>query len=135
MNPIIYVATPFAPEPDDPSPTANVEFARSICKRIIDAGGCPYAPHLLFPQFLDDTKPLERELAIKNGLTMLTICTEAWFVLPAWRSEHSRGMRGELRKAHDLKKPIRSIRFPVGLDFYLDHLWRTDSTPENEGAP
>ena len=34
----------------------------------VDAGYIPIAPHLLFPQFLDDNKPKERELGLFSGM-------------------------------------------------------------------
>lgn len=120
--PIIYIATPFAPAPDDPDPQANVVFARDVCHKVARAGGCPYAPHLLFPQFLDDTKMEDRVLGIDCGLTMLAKADEVWFILPPWRSQLSGGMQAELTAATKLKLRARLIVWPDGFNMRLDVL-------------
>lgn len=44
----------------------------------MDAGYAPFAPHLFFPQFLDDEIPEERELGMFMAIIMLTKCAELW---------------------------------------------------------
>ena len=41
-------------------------------------GAVPYAPHLLFTQFLDDNDPEQADAGIRMGLQMLRRCDELW---------------------------------------------------------
>lgn len=43
-----------------------------------EKGYLPIAPHLLFPQFLDDEKEEERQAGIQMGLDLLLYCDEVW---------------------------------------------------------
>lgn len=56
----------------------NIERARRICRSITKLGHAPFAAHLLYPQFLDDTVTTERRLGIKLGHEFLRVCDQAW---------------------------------------------------------
>lgn len=92
LKPIIFVATPLAPAPGDPSPDANVKFAEETCRIVALAGGVPFAPHLLCTRFLDDGAPEERALGIEIGAAFMRVSKFAVFRLPLWRVEFSSGM-------------------------------------------
>ena len=62
---------------------------------VIDKGYIPVAPHLLFPQFLDDADPDERELGIFFGNAIMSKCSEVW----VFGSRISAGMQAEIRRA------------------------------------
>jgi hypothetical protein len=49
----------------------------------------PIAPHLLFPQFLDDNCPVEREKGLAFGLALLEKADELW----VFGTHQSEGMR------------------------------------------
>lgn len=51
FRPIVYICSPYAGDIE-----ANVVAARRYSRFAVDAGYIPIAPHLLFPQFLDDAK-------------------------------------------------------------------------------
>lgn len=51
-KPIVYICSPYTGDIK-----ANVENARRYCRFAADTGYIPMAPHLLFPQFLDDANP------------------------------------------------------------------------------
>lgn len=55
----------------------------------------PIAPHLLFPQFLDDNKPKERELGLFFGNAILSKCAEMW----VFGDRISEGMEAEIKRA------------------------------------
>ena len=80
----------------------NLENARRYCRFAIRRGGIPYAPHLLFTQFLDDSVAHERELGLELGLSMLSICDELWAFGVA-----TAGMALEISEAERLKIPVR----------------------------
>ncbi len=79
----------------------NVAVSERLCRQVIEAGGAPFAPHLLYPRFLDDRNPTERELGIACGLTFMEVCDEVWLYS---------GMRREVDHALRLGKTLVEIR-------------------------
>ena len=69
FRPVVYVCSPFSGDP-----VGNAEKARRYCRYAVDSGYAPFAPHLFFPQFLDDDNPDERELGMFMAIIMLTKC-------------------------------------------------------------
>ena len=94
----VYVASPFAGD----VPT-NVKNARKYCRYTAAKKRIPIASHLLFPQFLRDSVPFERELGTLFGLALLAICDELW----VFGKKASPGMVAEIDEAKRLQKPIR----------------------------
>ena len=72
-----------------------------------DAGRGSYqlAPHLLYPQMLDDSEPEQRAIALKLGHRLLSVCQEVW----ACGSRISSGMAGEIALAEKLCIPVRYL--------------------------
>ena len=73
LRPIVYICSPYAGDVE-----RNTAAARRYSRFAVDAGYIPIAPHLLFPQFLDDNKPKERELGLFFGNAILSKCAEMW---------------------------------------------------------
>lgn len=46
----------------------NLRYAHALCRHLALDGLAPYASHLFFTQFLDDTIPSERKIGIDAGL-------------------------------------------------------------------
>lgn len=61
-NKLVYVASPLRGDYE-----RNTELARQYCKHVTDKGFIPYAPHLLFTQFMDDTIPEQRATGMPWG--------------------------------------------------------------------
>ena len=78
---------------------SEIEDARRACAK----GNIPFAPHLLFPQFLNDGNLYDRETGMVMGLSMLTKCAEVW----VFGDNHTPGMRREIKKAKLKHIPIR----------------------------
>ena len=96
---LIFVCSPFAGDIE-----GNIAKARRYCRFVMEQGDVPFAPHLLFPQFLDDSDPAERKTGIDMGLLALESCSELW----AFGSELSPGMVIEIEKAgKTLNIPVR----------------------------
>jgi len=108
VKPIVFVASPYAG--DDQS--LNIDFARRVSRRIaLETGAMPFAPHLLFPQFLNDQIPDERDLGISYCSTMMDVAKFAAFVVPKWRTALSSGMRFERIEANEI-----ALRYEIAFD-------------------
>lgn len=89
-RPIVYICSPYAGDVE-----RNTAAARRYCRFAADRGYIPIAPHLLYPQFLDDDDPNERELGLFFGNALMGKCAEVW----VFGSRISAGMRAEIRHA------------------------------------
>lgn len=98
FRPVVYVCSPFSGNLE-----SNVENTRRYCRFAVDSGFVPFAPHLLFPQFMYDEVPEERELALFMGIVMLTKCAELW----VFGERISKGMSKEIHKAEARNMLIR----------------------------
>lgn len=88
----------------------NIAIAKELCKTAIKLGYTPFAPHLFYPQFLDESSPEDRELGIKCGLVWMRECDQVWAYMPEGVST---GMRREIEFARVIKKQIIEITEPV----------------------
>lgn len=97
-KPLIYVCSPYSGDVSQ-----NVKNARAFCRFALEQNCIPLAPHLLFPQFMDDANPVERELAMFMNYVLLGKCDELW----VFGHTVSKGMRQEIQKARQYGKIIR----------------------------
>ena len=82
---------------------ANTKKARQYCRYALNQGCVPIAPHLLFPQFMDEES--ERELAMEADLQILSRCDEIWIC----GDEISAGMAAEAAFAKERNRKERRI--------------------------
>jgi hypothetical protein len=94
----IFICSPFAGDVK-----GNTIRAIRYMRFAIACGAIPFAPHLLYPQVLDETDPSERELGLYFGMTWLGKCDELW----VFGREISSGMSREISKAKIRSIPIR----------------------------
>ena len=99
FRPLVYICSPFSGEVEK-----NIENARRYSRFAVNEGMIPLAPHLLFPQFLDDDDPDERKLGLFMGMVLLSKCAELW----VFGDKVSKGMGIEIEKA---KKKGQTIRY------------------------
>lgn len=97
-NSLVYICSPFSG-----SISANMSKARSYCRFAVESGFIPIAPHLLFPQFMNDSDPQERNIAMFMDIMLLTKCSELW----VFGDRISKGMNVEVAKAKRNQIPIR----------------------------
>lgn len=90
FRPIVYICSPFTGNIEK-----NVVAARTYSRFAVEQGYIPIAPHLLFPQFLNDTDPKERELGLFFGNAIMSKCSEVW----VFGSHISSGMEAEIKRA------------------------------------
>lgn len=85
----------------------NVAITERLCRMVVEAGHYPFAPHLLYPRFLDDSNERHRATGIAAGCAFLAQCTEIWAYTPAYRPEApTNGMRQEIALAEKLGIPV-----------------------------
>lgn len=97
-RPLVYICSPLAGNID-----GNMEKARHYCKFAMRSGTIPLAPHLLFPQFMDDTDSDERALAMFMNMVLLGKCDQLW----VFGKTISEGMAAEIGKAEKRGMVIR----------------------------
>lgn len=99
-NKLVYICSPYAGDV-----RKNVEFAKAACRYAMEQNYTPVAVHLLYPQFLDDHDPIQREAGLRMGHRVLEACDELWLC----GSRISTGMAMELQEAQSLGIPVRKI--------------------------
>lgn len=97
-RPLVYVASAYSGDV-----TTNTEKAKQYCRFAMEQGQIPLAPHLMFPQFMNDDDPAERELAIFMDVILLGKCDELW----VFGETISEGMAVEIEVAKKRRQPIR----------------------------
>ena len=90
FRPIVYICSPYAGETEK-----NVKAAQKYSRFSVEKGYIPIAPHLLFPQFLNDANPKERQLGLFFGNALMSKCSEVW----VFGSRISAGMEAVINRA------------------------------------
>ena len=109
----VYICSPYRPEGTSEKEKAqalsrNIELARDGCRLAVALGYIPIAPHLYFPQFLDDSCPKERGIGMDAGLEALRFCSSIWVL----GDKISQGMSREIGEAGRLGLEIGCISQP-----------------------
>ena len=86
-RPLVYICSPYSGDTE-----TNIKKARDFCRYALDHGQIPLAPHLMFPQFMKDNDPVERELAIFMDIVLMGKCSEVWVL----KERISEGMELEI---------------------------------------
>ena len=97
-RPLVYVCSAYSGDV-----TTNTEQAKQYCRFALEQGQIPLAPHLMFPLFMNDDDPTERELAIFMDVVLLGKCDELW----VFGETISEGMVVEIEVAKKRRQPIR----------------------------
>lgn len=98
FRPIVYICSPYSGDIEQ-----NIINARRYARFAVEKGMIPIVPHLMFPQFMDDSNEAERELALFMDLALLSKCAELW----VFGSRISKGMSIEIQKAQNRHQLIR----------------------------
>ncbi len=106
-QPRVYICSPLRPVSTDPILRANelidnLKLAKDACTFAAIRGCEPIAPHLYYPQFLNDSDDYERALGIELGIKTLRSCDELWIISPRISS----GMSAEIKTAKQLGIPV-----------------------------
>ena len=95
---IVFICSPFAGDIE-----GNLIRARRFGRFAVTQKVVPIIPHLMYPQFLEENDPEERQLGIDMGLVLLSRCHELW----VFGRRISSGMSMEIARAKRWKVPIR----------------------------
>lgn len=95
-RPLVYICSPFSGDI-----SGNIDRARRYSRFAVESKAIPIAPHLLFPQFMDDDA--ERELALFMDMVLLGKCEELW----VFGELVTEGMSAEIAKAKRKNMKIR----------------------------
>lgn len=95
-RPLVYICSPYAGDAE-----WNTMRAREYSRFAVNNGTIPIAPHLLFPQFMDEAT--ERELAMFMNMVLLERCEELW----VFGDRISEGMAAEILRAKQKHMTIR----------------------------
>lgn len=96
--PLVYIASPFAGDAE-----RNTTRAQAYCRFAVSKGCIPLAPHLHYPQFMDDSDKAQRDLALRFAIVLLGKCDELW----CFGGRISAGMAAEIAKAKRRDMPIK----------------------------
>ena len=99
FRPIVYICSPYA----GINKEKNIANAQRYCRFAVDSGFLPIAPHLYFPQFMDDGDSRDHNTATFMNTVLMTKCTEVW----VFGDTISNGMAAEIRRAEATQKPVR----------------------------
>lgn len=93
----VYVCSPFSTG----DKKQNIEDVQDLCRYItLNYDAIPIAPHLLFPQFLDDNRHSERSLGIELGIDLMWDCNKLYIFN---YTPESKGMAEEIKRWIDVK--------------------------------
>lgn len=101
----VFVCSPLRPR-GGMTVRANIERARYIATRVLARGDAPFVPHLLYPQFLDEDDPVQRDQGITAGCCWMA---DAHLVVVDAASGISEGMEHELAEARARSVPVMSL--------------------------
>lgn len=96
FRPMVYICSPYSGDVNN-----NISKAQKYCRFAVNRGFIPLAPHLYFPQFLDDRT--ERSLALFMDIVLLSKCAELW----VFGETISEGMQKEIRYAQRKGKLVK----------------------------
>ena len=97
---LVYICSPFSGDV-----AANIRATREYCRLAVDKGYIPVAPHLLYPQFMDDNNPAERKLGMSFGNALMDRCGEVWVC----GDRLSPGMEAEFDRASEKNMTIKFV--------------------------
>jgi len=109
-RPIAYVCSPFAG-----AKKLNTKKAREYSRTIFDHGYTPIAPHLLFPQFLDDDIPEERSEAMR----MNNVLIRKSHIMFVCGDNISEGMKSEMIYAKSIGLTVVPLDGIIRIEEYL----------------
>lgn len=88
--PIVYICSPYSGDTEN-----NIKKACKYSRFAVEKGCLPIAPHIYFTQFMNDSIPKERSIAVSMNLVLMRKCNELW----VFGDFISKGMKAEIGNA------------------------------------
>ena len=96
--PIVIVESPFASDM-----LGNAGYAKRACSDCIKRGEIPFASHVFFPQFLDESSVDQRETGLTAGYAFWKYASYVVFYLDrGWSPGMERALERALERANEL---------------------------------
>ena len=95
---LVFICSPYAGDME-----GNARLELTYCRFAVSQNYIPLAPHLYFPQFMDEDSLEERSLGITFGLVLQGRCREVW----VFGRRISKGMAVEIEKARERNLRLR----------------------------
>lgn len=102
----VYICSPYRPithKKKKYSTAKNITLAKNACKKAINLGHLPLAPHLYFTMFLNDDNEEERRQGLGYAREWIKASDEMWLVINHGVSE---GMKHDIKAATNARKRI-----------------------------
>ena len=109
-NKTIFICSPYRGKTEEEQ-IRNITIARKFCYLACSLGFTPFAPHLLYPQFLNDNDIDERNTGINCGLDILRSCSELWVC----GTKVTEGMRREIQFAKLCDIPVKEVQIDLDI--------------------
>ena len=74
---LVFICSPYT-APTRRGFRKNIENTKRFCRLAYEKGYIPFAPHLFFPAFLNESNPTERAAGIELGKQIMEKCDEVW---------------------------------------------------------
>jgi hypothetical protein len=130
----VYICSPYAGHPEGRD--AGKKLALDLCECVVSNHHAPFAPHALYPSFLNDKKKRTREEAIDMSLSWLAV-SELVLVFKGLPIDVnlgkgiSEGMYEEIELAKELYIPLLEVHCMEQVDDYFDSCLKMDEV-END---
>lgn len=105
---IVFICSPYSGK-TEAEQIRNVELARKYCSIACSLGFTPFAPHLLYPQFLDNSIREERDTGINCGLDILQYAMKSYYLKLDQRLYTITARRLKVEECLTQEKDLRSI--------------------------
>lgn len=109
-NKVIYICSPYKGKTEEEI-EKNIRSTQMYCKMVCSLGFTPFAPHLLYPQFLNESIVNERDIGINCGLDILQLCSELWIC----GTKITDGMRREIQFAKLCDIPVKEVQIDLNI--------------------
>ena len=100
--PEVYICSPYAGDVE-----ANVANAIRYARFALSEGFMPVVSHLMYPQVLDDSDPVQRDLGLAFGIRLMESCLGGLWVFADTDADISPGMAQEIGIAEKRGMRIR----------------------------
>lgn len=105
LKKLVYICSPYAR--DIPH---NTKRAQGYSRFAVSQNVIPIAPHLLLPQFINESDKVERRMALAMAIVLLTKCSELWY----FGNKITEGMSKEISFAKNRGMIVRQFSEKCG---------------------